>query len=147
MAAVLYNHFGAWSRGIETAESTQQAWHCSDYNVPISSSLFGFCLRYFALEFDEDVTCLPKSIIEKIEMLRHDMIIACKMHERHLIFKLSWIGVGKYGNVDWPRTYTRCYHEMPPDDFFVFAAINGIATRVSSHIKDLELKLHGLCFF
>ncbi|CAG9538257.1 unnamed protein product [Cercopithifilaria johnstoni] len=127
MAALIYDHFGMWSEDMETTKPAQE-WCCNDYDGPIASSLFGLCLRYFALRYEE-ITGLPKSMIQKIEMLRHDMNIVSKMHQTHVIFKLSWIGVGKYGNVDWRKTYAKCYREMPPDDFFIFAAINGIATR------------------
>ncbi|KAL4003429.1 hypothetical protein ACH3XW_7565 [Acanthocheilonema viteae] len=127
MDALIYNHFGVWNEDIETAEPIQE-WCCNDCNEPIASSLFASCLRHFALRHEE-ATGLPNAMIQKIEMLRHDMNIVAKMHQAHVIFKYSWIGVGKYGNIDWPRTYAKCYREMPPDDFFVFAAINGIATR------------------
>ncbi|VDK82204.1 unnamed protein product [Litomosoides sigmodontis] len=125
--ALIYNHFGTWSDNVETVEPAQP-WSLNDYDEPIASSLFGLCLRYFALR-EEEITDLPKSMIEKIEILRYDMEVVAKMHEAQVIFKLSWIGIGKYGNIDWTKTYTRCYREMPPDDFFIFAAINGIATR------------------
>lgn len=145
MAAFIYNHFGMWSDNMEAVEPARP-WCSNDCNGPIASSLFGLCLRYFALR-PEEITGLPKSMIQKIEMLRYEMDIVAKMHQAHVIFKLSWIGVGKYGNVDWTKTYTKCYLEMPPDDFFIFAAINGIATRVSGYIKNLELKLHRSCLF
>lgn len=129
MAAVIYNHFGMWNEDIETGESTEP-WYCNGYDEPIASSLFAFCLRHFVLKQEEHGS-LPKSIVQKIELLKYDMDIIGKMHQTHVTFKLSWIAVGKGGQVDWSKTCAKCYREMPPDDFFIFAAINGIATRVS----------------
>ncbi|EJD76339.1 hypothetical protein LOAG_16687 [Loa loa] len=142
MAVVAYNHFGIWDEDIETAESAEPCY-CNGCEEPVTSSLFASCMRYFALK-GEEISGLPKSMVQRIESLKYDMEIVGKIHQEYITFKLSWIGLGKDGNVDWLKTYAKCYREMPPDDFFIFAAINGIATRALwKRMDDLE-KQHML---
>ncbi|MCP9263585.1 39S ribosomal protein L16, mitochondrial [Dirofilaria immitis] len=115
-------------KNMEVAVSAEVAWCPNTYDEPISSSLFGLCIRYFALQHDE-IKDLPQFIAQRIQILQYDMDIARRMYEGHVTFKLSWIFVGKDGYMDWPKTYAKCFHEMPADEFFIFAAINGIATK------------------
>ncbi|KAM3722706.1 Post-GPI attachment to proteins factor [Dirofilaria immitis] len=115
-------------KNMEVAVSAEVAWCPNTYDEPISSSLFGLCIRYFALQHDE-IKDLPQFIAQRIQILQYDMDIARRMYEGHVTFKLSWIFVGKDGYMDWPKTYAKCFREMPADEFFIFAAINGIATK------------------
>ncbi|VDK80411.1 unnamed protein product [Onchocerca ochengi] len=127
MAAANYNQFGRWNENIEVAKS-KEVCHPHDYDKLTVSSLFGLCVRYFALQ-QEETKNLPQFIAQKIEILQYDMDIVRRMHEGHVTFKISWICVGKDGYLDWPGTYAKCFREMPADDFFIFAAIHGIATK------------------
>lgn len=96
---------------------------------PDIMSLFGLCMRHFVLK-EERTNGLPKQIIDQIGCLKYDMEIIVRTHQDVIPFKISWIAVGKNGKVDCRKTYVHCYREMPADDFFIFAAINGIASGV-----------------
>nr|CRZ22852.1 Bm2251 [Brugia malayi] len=124
--------------GCWRVEESTKPWYCSDYNEP--ATLFATCMRYFALN-EEEFSTLPELLFQKIESLKYEMSIIGKMHQEDITLDLSWIVVGSDGNLDWRKTYAKCYREMLPDHFFIFAAMNGIATKVSVTFKDLDLKL------
>ncbi|VDO38991.1 unnamed protein product [Brugia timori] len=112
--------------GCWRVEESTKPWYCSDYNEP--ATLFATCIRYFALN-EEEFSTLPELLFQKIESLKYEMSIIGKMHQEDITLDLSWIVVGNDGNLDWRKTYAKCYREMLPDHFFIFAAMNGIATK------------------
>ncbi|VDN06471.1 unnamed protein product, partial [Thelazia callipaeda] len=71
---------------------------------------------------------LPSHLIKKLRILRNQIGSVMSMHNNFVSLDVSWIYVGKDGFLHWPRTCGRCYCKMSRRRYFIFAAINGIAT-------------------
>uniref|UniRef100_A0A915PRG8 39S ribosomal protein L16, mitochondrial n=1 Tax=Setaria digitata TaxID=48799 RepID=A0A915PRG8_9BILA len=103
-------------------------FYCND-DEPVAPTLFTLCIRQLALKQNGNIDSLPSSIVQKIVLLNYNINHMIEIQHDYVTFEYCWICIGKDCNLDWPNIYKKCFRGMKPEEFFIFSAINGIATE------------------